>query len=88
MAEAGGELLLASGGGGSLPGVVVVVGEGDEQEVLARARRRQARRGGARARGAPLPQQLLVRGRARLAELVHEGEDALHCRLDVAHAPR
>lgn len=62
----------------SLPGVVVVVGERDEVHGVGGGRRRRGRGARRPAARALLPQQLLVGGRAHLAELVHEREDALH----------
>lgn len=66
---------VRGGGGGaaSLPGVVVVVRDGDEPHGVVDCGR--GRGGGGRGAGCalspPRPQRLLVRGRARLAELVH-----------------
>ncbi|VVC88968.1 unnamed protein product [Leptidea sinapis] len=68
----------------SLPGVVVVVvvRQRDEHErVAVDARRGSGRRREPLARGALLAQQFVVGGRARLAKLVHQREDALHGRL-------
>lgn len=81
----GGRVRLA--GGASLPGVVVVVGERDEVHGVGERRRLLRGGPGRRAAGALLPQRLLVGRRARLAELVHQREDALHRRLHVVHAP-
>lgn len=81
------------GGGGargptaSFPGVVVVVRQRHQVHARVVGRRRRRRRGHAGAGRALLPQQLLVRRRQRLAELVHQREDALHSRLHVVHTP-
>lgn len=83
-----------AGTGASLPGVRVglvgvVVGERDEAQAGGgRGRGSGSGGGGGAPRRAPRAQLLLVGRRARLAELVHQREDALHRRLHVAYAAR